>query len=319
MEKGKEKDLNVHRVRSTQAAISDGYRLFARHFGCLLRGSWIAALLYALSMGCALAYLFTCLMPSMLIPGAQPSMGGLVLWLGLMAAYTLAILLFVCSAGFAPLRQHEQTGEIQKPRHWWGRWPWALVLRALVVVFWLSVATALGTMVIGLLLWALVSITGQGFAAHGITFTVVGMVLQLLLMLLLLPLFVTSFDRMMAPRLRLSFPLKGYGLAARHIGKIAATAIVVWLVVGVVSAIVQLPAFILTSANVEALVDMARGDTVDLPQPLFWFNFITFALSGLLQAYLHLSTLFPFYYVWGSIKAQAPEAQAPETADIAKS
>lgn len=300
----KEKDLNVHRVRSAQAAISDGYRLFAANFGRLLRSSWIAALLYALSMGWGMAYLFTDLMPDALMHGAlaQPDFGRLALWMGLMFVFSLSLVLFVCAAGFAPLRQHEQTGTIEKPVRWRGRWPWTLVGRGIVVFFWLGVVVAVGQTVIALLLWALLSMTGQGLMTHSVTFMVVVVVMELLFTVLWLPLLVTSFDQMMASRMKWTPPFEGYSQVARHLGKIVVVAIVVWIVVGVVSAVVQMPAFILTAANLEALNDMARGDAVDMPQPLFWFNFFTFALAGLLQAYLHLSTLFPFYYVWGSIK-----------------
>ena len=44
-----------------------------------------------------------------------------------------------------------------------------------------------------------------------------------------------------------------------------------------------------------------------MPEYIGRLNFAVFALMGFLQAYIHLSTLFPFYYLYGSIEQQEKE------------
>ena len=79
-----------------------------------------------------------------------------------------------------------------------------------------------------------------------------------------------------------------------------AVALVMLLVVLVATVIFQMPAIILATANIEGATDIAAGDVPDLPENLWALNFFTFSVCGFLQAYIHLSTLFPFYYVWGN-------------------
>ena len=71
-----------------------------------------------------------------------------------------------------------------------------------------------------------------------------------------------------------------------------------FLVVLVLTVILQLPAVILGLANVEAQVGLAAGDAVDMPENLWLINVATFSVCSLLQAYIHLGTLFPLYYIW---------------------
>lgn len=305
----KEKDLTVHQPRSTQSAISDGYRLYARHFGHLLKSSWPAAIIYAMALGAAMAYYFSNVLPTMLSTNGtmQPPTATAAKWAALMALYGLTVALFICAAGFAPLREHEQTGTISRPPHWWGRWPMALTGQAIVVGLWLMVAGAAGGAVVGLMMWGLIAIMGTSATAAPIVTTITCTILMLVLTVALLPLSISSIDCMMEKKFTLAPPVKGYKKAMGHIGRLFMTALVVWIVAGVTSALIQMPCIILALADVTAMKGVAHGDPLDMPQPLFWFNFATFALGGLLQAYIHLTTLFPFYYQWGSIKEQEQE------------
>ena len=155
----------------------------------------------------------------------------LAVWLGTVAIFLLAAILFAFAGGVAPLHDHFQSDTIHSPRRWWGLWPFRLMLKGLA---------ALPHM-----LWQVI----------------------------------------------------------RHqLGALIVVTLVTTLVVFVASSILQLPAFILSTANVQAQVGLAAGDAVDLPENFAWINFATFSFCGLLQAYIHLSTLFPLYYVWGNTK-----------------
>ena len=87
-----------------------------------------------------------------------------------------------------------------------------------------------------------------------------------------------------------------------RIWTLIAVALVMLLVVLVATVIFQLPALILAIANVQAQAGLAAGDAVDMPENIWLLNFGTFTVCGLLQAYIHLSTLFPLYYAMKSDK-----------------
>lgn len=227
----KNNNLSVHNApRSMQAVLSDGYRLYAQNFTRLVRCSWIQALIYALATGASMTYCYTQLLPLMLSHDASMP-ATLAVWLGTVAIFLLAAILFAFAGGVAPLHDHFQSDTIHSPRRWWGLWPFRLMLKGLA---------ALPRM-----LWQVI----------------------------------------------------------RHqLGALIVVTLVTTLVVFVASSILQLPAFILSTANVQAQVGLAAGDAVDLPENFVWINFATFSFCGLLQAYIHLSTLFPLYYVWGNTK-----------------
>ena len=97
-------------------------------------------------------------------------------------------------------------------------------------------------------------------------------------------------------------------------GALIALALLMLLLVLVATVIFQLPAIILAIANVEAQNGLAAGDAVDMPENIWWLNFATFSFCGLLQAFIHLTTLFPLYYVWGNtMQAKGSHRNTPQT------
>ena len=97
----------------------------------------------------------------------------------------------------------------------------------------------------------------------------------------------------------------------RHqLGTLIVVLLVMALLVFVATLLLQMPAVIMATAHVQAAADMAAGDTPLMPGNTTLVTFATFALCALLQAYIHLSTLFPLYYVWGNAQAGA-DKQAP--------
>lgn len=267
------KDMSVHRTRSIQAIVSDGYRLYVANLFRIVRGSWLQGILYALCFGVVMSYFYTNLLPVFLAEQSSSCVfvKPLVIWLLMLLVFCISLAFFVSSAGFAPLREHEQTGTINLPLHWWGRWPLSLTGRVLVAMLWLMLPGPL--------------------------------------LLFVLPILITAFNSVMSPSFSLTSPLKGFGRAAHHFGPIIVVTMVVCLVVGVASVFIEFPAFILSMANVESQIGVTKGDELDMPVPLFWFNFATFSIIGLLQAYIHLSMLFPFYYLWGSIKNETSQTE----------
>ncbi len=223
----KEKKHSVHgSPRSLQAVLSNGYQLYGKNFWRLLRSSWIQAVIYALLVGVSMTYFFSWLLPRLMLHG---SFGlELTYWCITLLLFLASAALFACAGGVAPLQEHALTGNISKPRRWWGRWPWRLAWRSFVVL-----------------------------------------------------------PRMLWKTIR-----------RRQLGTLIAVSLAMLLVVIVATIVLQLPAVILAVANVEAQAGLADGDAVDVPRNLWLINLGTFSACGLLQAYIHLSTLFPLYYVW---------------------
>ena len=63
-------------------------------------------------------------------------------------------------------------------------------------------------------------------------------------------------------------------------------------------------------ANIKAYTGAAMGDPLGMPDYLPTLTFIAFTIAGFVQAYVHLVTLFPFYYAYGSIETLIKEKKA---------
>ncbi len=222
-------ELSLLRSRSIQAVLSDGYRLYARHFWRLVRSSWLQAIIYALAFALFMACFFTHLLPRAM---SGLSIGSeMLVSIGTFVLFLLAAILLAGAGAVAPLKQHAETDAISGPLHWWGRWPLKLTVRSVV-----------------------------------------------------------RLPRMLWVVMR------------RHAGALISVCLIMLLVVLIATVLFMLPAVVMAIANIEAASGTAAGDAVEMPDNLFWMNFATFGICGLLQAYIHLSTLFPLYYMWGNEK-----------------
>lgn len=222
-------ELSLNRPRSFQAVLTDGIRLYTRHFWRLVRSSWVQAIVYALAVGFSMAYFFTNLLP--LMAGHRSLMPELAVWAGSLVVYVATALLLATAGAVAPLQQHSQTDGITAPRRWWGRWPWKLTLRSII-----------------------------------------------------------------------RLPQMLWMVMRRQTGAFVGISLIMLLMVMVVSLVFMLPAVVMAIADTEAAAGRAAGDAVEMPEHLFQLNFITFSVCGLMQAYIHLATLFPLYYLWGNGK-----------------
>jgi len=93
----------------------------------------------------------------------------------------------------------------------------------------------------------------------------------------------------------------------RYWGSSIMIAIVVLIVTLLLSLVTDLPTNILTMANIQSQTGALKGDSVGMPEYMQWMNIIAFSLAGFIKAYVSLSALFPFYYLYGSIEAQEKE------------
>ncbi len=87
----------------------------------------------------------------------------------------------------------------------------------------------------------------------------------------------------------------------RHFGTLFATFFITLLFTAVLTLFCELPAIIIGIANIKAYAGAAAGDPLGMPDYMGKLTFAAFVIAGFIQAYVHLITVFPFYYAYGSI------------------
>lgn len=223
------------KTRSIAAIISDAYQLYTENFKRIFRASWPIAIIYALAFALATFLLIRDILPITVVISHIPS----IEWTAVLSASWMAIAaiflfflaaLLLASTAFWACRVHKATGEIERPAHWWGKWPG----------FWYF--KVLGKSFIYLL-------------RHGF----------------------------------------------RHFGTLFTTAFITMLFTVILTFFCELPAIIIGFANIKAYTGAAAGDPLGMPDYLGTLTFIAFTIAGFIQAYVHLVTVFPFYYAYGSI------------------
>lgn len=93
----------------------------------------------------------------------------------------------------------------------------------------------------------------------------------------------------------------------RHWGMLFATLLVTAIITLLLTFFCELPGVIIGTANVKAYAGMFMGDELGMPDYLPTLTFVAFTIAGFIQAYVHLATIFPFYYAYGSIEQQRQE------------
>lgn len=96
----------------------------------------------------------------------------------------------------------------------------------------------------------------------------------------------------------------------RYIGTLFVTLLITTIITALLTLFCELPAFIIGTANIKAYMGAAMGDPLGMPDYLPTLTFIAFTIAGFVQAYVHLVTLFPFYYAYGSIETLIKEKKA---------
>ena len=96
----------------------------------------------------------------------------------------------------------------------------------------------------------------------------------------------------------------------RHFGLLLTTAFITMLFAVVLTFFCELPAIIIGVANIKAYTGEAAGDPLGMPDYLGTLTFIAFTIAGFIQAYVHLITVFPFYYAYGSIDTLEKERKS---------
>ena len=276
----KDQDSILMKDRSGRACISAGYRLYMSNFRRIFRYSWLAAVIFALSV----------------------SIGGTTMILRPRLALFSGLLILIVEAlfasyGFAVLKQHQQTGVISYTPRWFNLDVHIFVrtLKAwlnLIVIYLVTTAIVVG---VALLAFTYLSpYTALGLACF----------MGLLAVVFLLPLAYTNMRYVLTDGVGYWKDLRErYGIGFRRWGFIFLVVFVTSLLLAVICLFTSLPAIILTIANQTATIGHLVGDPLGMPDYIGWLAAVVFLLIGFLQAYVLLSFLFPIYYMYGSIDA----------------
>lgn len=304
-------ELDVFHVRSSQGVISAGYRLYMAHFRKLLRSSWMVAVVYALCMG-ALGSYYIAQAPRLTVMAVSGAMAtdpaiatafaktGLVMLLLTLLFLVMATLL--ASYGFSACRQHVETGTVSITSRWYGTLDRSMLWRTCLSVFWLIAISIVINLFLGGVAFLCVKALGK------ITAMVAICVAVLIVAIALLPLVYVLMKYVLTPKASfLKIMGSAYSIGLRHLGSIFIVTLVVAIVTSLLSLVVQLPANILYVANLQSQLGVLQGDPIGMPDYMGRLNFAIFALMGFLQGYIHLSTIFPYYFLYGSIEKQEEE------------
>ena len=294
--------LSPQHPRTSGGCIASGYRLYTSVFRRIFRASWPLAVVYAIAMAAMSNYYISHVIPLMGLQTivdpetmrqltTQTTIVAVLLGLAFVVAATL-----MASCGFSAMRQHLATGEVSRPPHWWGRLDKPSLGRTVLSVAWVLVVLLL----YGILTAGLVMLSQRS----GLTSLLIGsIVFALAVLFLLLPLAYTVYRSILAERFSPAPPLRGWLSGLGHWGLLFVVILITGLTTLLLTLITQLPALILYAANIRSQLGALNGDDPGMPQGLLWLSFAVFFIGGFIQAYVHLSTLFPLYYAYGTIRA----------------
>ena len=280
----KDQDSILMKDRSGRACISAGYRLYMSNFRRIFRYSWVAAVIFALTV----------------------SIGGTIMILRpMLALFSLLLIIIVealfASYGFAVLKQHQQTGAISYAPRWFN---------LDVHIFVRTLKAWLNLIVIYIVVVGIVAGISVLAAKYLSTYTAIAFIclMGLLAFVILLPLAYTNMRYVLTDGVGYWKNLRErYGIGFHRWGFIFLVVFVTTLLISVFSLFTSLPAVILTIANQTATIGYLTGDPLGMPSYIGWLAAVVFLLIGFIQAYVMLSFLFPIYYMYGSIDAHESE------------
>ena len=304
-------ELLLLRPRSLSAVVSDGYRLYMGTFRTLFRSSWGVAVVYALAFALFMGNVVNNVIPLCVAtysPSSLHHQPSAFFLHPFTLLYILAVL-FLAAQAVRVLREHSATGGVSRPQHWYGRLCLKDFLRVLVVGLWAFVLAVVIDVVLVGIAYAALSLGIVGNLWKSVAFAVLILVLMLAIAAICLPFHYTFMRALIGGegKVQLAPPVKGYAKGLRHWGLLFATTLVVSIFTGLLTLVCELPAVIMATANTMAYVGLAQGDPLGMPENMVPLTYVVFFIAGFIQAYVHLSTLYPLYYAYGSIEQQEAE------------
>lgn len=307
-------EATAMKSNSTVASIRLGYRLYAGNFKNLFKSSWLFALLFGLVCG-AIGTITSVRLPAIIAqamanPALAMSLGQE--YIGLLGVcLTLIVVggafeIVFYSCGFSLLRGHIANGVIARPTKWlsidgWTAWRTAKGILSTILVY-LLVGAVVGALYyigvkvhvikpdayVGLAIWTVIAVTALFMTA--------------------IPMFFITTKYILDKNMRFwTLLVSDYKRSMRHFGYIFIVTLFVVVVIAVLTFVLQLPTVILSTANYQANLGVFYGDPLGMPSYIVTLTAIVFFISGFMQAYIRMSAIFPFYYMYGSIETQEEE------------
>jgi hypothetical protein len=197
-------------------------------------------------------------------------------------------------------RQHSQDNAIVNPARWYSLPNMKILGRVLSVFFVL--------IVLNVILFAPIVAVSMLMHTHKLG-TVTGslaiFVLTFLLFAIMLP-FVYSIQRyLVSQESSLKQMLwRDYLVGWSYWGRIFAVTLIVSIITVSISIFIELPAPILGLAYMNSQQGVMMGDPSGMPEYMSILRMVVFTLAGFIQSFVFISSLFPFYYLYGSIEAK---------------
>lgn len=293
--------------RSASACVKAGLQLYLSKFRRIFRQTWLVALLYAVAATVS-GMICINLLPSLILTSSNGTDDMIIGWLvsilpvtlgcGLLSIVAITLLL---GYGMSLLWQHAtqgtilvQTGWLTFDRKTVGRTAVAMIC---LIVLSLITSAVLNTLAIG----SMISLGTKAGLAIAIALIILTIVFWLPMDYIMMK-YVLGRQGGFFHTLR-----KSYSTGLRHWGLIFVVLLITGITAMLVVLIANLPAFVLTTANVEAYQGAMTGDPLGMPSHNTLLTAITLFLTGFIQAYILLMTLFPSYYMYGSIEKQEDE------------
>lgn len=287
-------DETLMKSRSASTCVRAGVRLYTKNAKRIFRQCWPFMLVYALASSLIGTLLLTHFTQAL-------EMGPtLFLYYGCLQFVITSLLV---AGGVSLLRQHHYTGAIASPARWltfdgaalWRTCKAALFVLALLVGCYLTVVVA------GIYLYV---------HLPGIAGKLLITLLLVIMAILLLPMEYVTMKYLVTNRPSYLRQLSaGYGTGMRYLGLIFVVTFICALIAMLASAIISLPATVITFAALQSGGGVMAGDPSGLPHHFTLLTAATLLLNFLLQAWLILLLLFPTYFVYGSIEKQEEERQ----------
>ena len=308
--------LRLQKPRSISAVIRDGYRLYTGHFKRLFRASWIVATVYALCFALMMNYLIDDVLSLVVTISTfgWPILGAIDYQSTLLMG-SLRIALFVLSAlalasyAFGTCAVHRETGQIERPAHWYGTFNRKPFLRLLVASMWLTLLLLVVCALFGAIIYGVISLGFIDNLWKSLATMALLVILACIVAAFLLPLAYPVVRFVVSGTLTWRPPFSGYALGLRHWNLLFVCMLMVAIVTITLTVICELPAFIIGLANAKAYAGAAIGDPLNLPEHMMLMTTTAFVIAGFVQAYVHLYSIFPLYYAYGSIEQWRMERQ----------
>ncbi|MBR4898456.1 MAG: hypothetical protein IKZ48_06700 [Prevotella sp.] len=310
-------EQSVFHVRSSRAVIINGYKLYMNNFRTIFRHTWPFAIVYSIVIA-MMMYAFLHSLPQLMTATKLAQQGVMTNDLRTFQAFMYPLLLVImlinillASPVFKLFSEYQQSGVIAPPTKWYRVGAWPMMLCMLRLLLWFILLDIIVSMAIGIIFGigaVLLMVTGINIGNAMITIGVASILVSIIVMAMLLPLVYTTFKYLLTPRSSfVNILTHTYSVGLRHWGSLFLVMFMVAIINAIISTVIMLPYNILTAAITTSLAGVANGDPIGMPDYMGWMSFIVFCLAGFVLAYLTLSTLFPLYYLYGSIEKQEEE------------